>query len=260
MAKKHFGNRPGERRGARLQSGFLSQRTWGIVAVLCALLAVPFWWAKKVNQKTAQEVAVANGKTGGSRLPPGETAADADSGSAVSSMGPAASPDRFGLSFGHLSPAGVPAGVMVSACSGEPSATGNPDKGQCNPYQGDASCRTALPVLCVLKDGSTAESAGLVNEPKADGVAVGFDFYSGWAGGSLGATAPVAGFVLGSLAQANARCTAELGPGWRMATFHDGAGGWGLVGKSSPSLTSQATRHWVHIGDQKANCWDTETK
>jgi hypothetical protein len=250
-------------KGLSRQRGFLSQRTWGIVAVLCALLAVPFWWAKKVNQKTALEVAVVNGKgaNASGKLPPGETAADTASGGAVSSMGgPVASPDRFGLSFGHLSPAGIPTGVMVSACSGEPIASGNPDKGQCNPYQGDASCRTALPVLCVLKDGSTAESAGLVNEPKADGVAVGFDFYSGWAGGALGATAPVAGFVLGSLAQANARCTAELGPGWRMATFHDGGGGWGLVGKRSPSLSSQATRHWVHIGDQKANCWDAETK
>jgi hypothetical protein len=242
-------------RGLSGQRGFLSQRTWGIVAVLCAFLAVPFWWAKKVNQKTASELAAAKGQ-GAAPSAEAIKAVAVD----VQSTKPAANPDRYGLSFGHLSSAGVSASVMVSACSGEPIEMGNPDKGQCNPTQGDTSCRTALPVLCLLKDGSTAESAGLVNTPKAEGAAVGFDFYSGWAGGSLGTTAPVAGFVLGSLEQANARCTTELGPGWRMATFHDGGGGWGLVGKRNPSLSSQATRHWVHIGDQKANCWDTENK
>lgn len=245
-------------RPKRLQRGFLSQRTWGIIAVLCALLAIPYWWGKKVSNKTAAEQAVASGK--------GAPAANASGGetvggSEVAVYAAAASPERFGLSFGHLAAASVPVGVMVSACSGAPTDMGNPDKGQCNPYQGDTSCRAALPLLCILKDGSTAESAGLVNEPKAgEGAAIGFDFYSGWAGGTLSATAPVAGFVVGSLARANARCTAELGAGWRMAEFHDAGGGWGLVGKRGTGLASQQTRHWVYINDQKANCWDAEVK
>jgi hypothetical protein len=238
------------------QRGFLSQRTWGIVAVLCAFLAVPYWWAKRTGQKTASELALALAKDKSKNALPVAQAPNP-----TTPVAPAASPDRYGLSFGHLSSANVSSSLMVSACSGEPTEMANPDKGQCNPTQGDTSCRTALPVLCVLKDGSTAESAGLVNTPKVEGAAVAFDAYASWAGGSLGATTPVAGFVLGSLAQANARCTAELGPGWRMATAEDG-GRWSLVGKRGAGLggpsdpTGQSTRHWVHTGVQKANCWD----
>jgi hypothetical protein len=243
------------------QHGFLSQRTWGVLLVLCILMLVPYWMAKKVSSKTAAEMSAASGKKPPVAL--GNTQSSAP-GKAVSggevpgstSAVLAANPDRFGLSFGHGAVPNPSTNVMVSACAGTPLDMGNPDKNQCNPYQGDTSCRTALPVLCVLKDGSTAESAGLVNEPKVEGGATGFNFYAGWVGGTLAATAPVAGFVVGSLGQANARCASELGTGWRMAEFHDAGGGWGLVGKRGQGLVNTNTRHWVAINDQKSNCWD----
>jgi hypothetical protein len=275
------------------QAGFLSQRTWGTLAVLVALLIVPYWIAKKVHHdkvqdgtasfwscmvfacdfpaakdpaapsaaaqaSAAKKAALGNKAAGASGV---ERSIPANTGPAAQAAAP--SPDRFGLSFGHGDLQGK-TGIIYSACAGAPLDMANPDKSQCNPYQGDSSCRTALPLLCILKDGSTAESAGLTNTAKAEGgekpADVGFNFYAGWAGGTLGATAPVAGFVIGSLAQANARCEAELGASWRMAEFHDANGGWGLVGKRGQGLTSQQTRHWVHINDQKANCWDAEVK
>ena len=60
------------------------------------------------------------------------------------------------------------------------------------------------------------------------------------------------------------RSSAELGAGWRMAELHDASGGWGLVGKRGPgwpgAQSSAQTRHWVHVNDQKANCWDPDGK
>lgn len=239
----------------RYQQGFLSQRTWAVLGVLIVLLLIPFWWSKRVNDKTGRERAVA------ATNPNTKPTSNQPSAAVVATTNLAANnPDRFGLSFGHGSLPSTSTTIMYSACAGEPLDMGNPDKAQCNPYQGDSSCRTALPVLCILKDGSAPESAGLTKDPQTEGGAVGSNFYAGWVGGSLGATAPVAGFVLGSLANANARCSTELGAGWRMAEFHDAGGGWGLVGKRGPGLTSQQTRHWVHVNDQMANCWDAEAK
>jgi hypothetical protein len=258
----------------RKQAGFLSQRTWGILAVLVALLLIPYWMAKKSNNKTPVELVIKQSKVSADAKPsvPQAQGATTDKSVRLGALVPATdttyntpSPDRFGLSLGHGDLQGK-AGLMVSICAGTPLDMGNPDKNQCNPIQGDSSCRTALPILCVLKDGSTAESAGLVNMAKAEGgekpVDRGFDLYASWVGGTLGATAPVAGFVIGSLTQANARCVAELGSGWRMAELHNAAGsaGLGLVGKRGTGLTSQQTRHWVHVNDQKANCWDAEAK
>jgi hypothetical protein len=243
------------------QGGFLSQRTWGVLLVLCILMLVPYWMAKKVSNTTVAEMSAASGKKApvASRGTPGSASSKTTSGGEASgstSAVLAANPDRFGLSFGHGALPSPQNTLMYSACAGLPLDMGNPDKNQCNITQGDTSCRTALPVLCVLKDGSSAESAGLVNEPKAEGGATGFNFYAGWVGGTLAATAPVAGFVVGSLAQANARCASELGEGWRMAEFHDAGGGWGLVGKRGQGLVNTNTRHWVAINDQKSNCWD----
>jgi hypothetical protein len=256
---------------ARQQAGFLSQRTWGILAVLVALLLIPYWMAKKVNNKTPAELVIKQSKVSADAKPsvPQAQGATTDKSVGLGAVVPATdtttstpSPDRFGLSLGHGDLQGK-AGLMVSTCAGMPLDMGNPDKNQCNPIQGDSSCRTALPVLCVLKDGSAPESAGLANTAKTEGGETGPNLTAGWVSGTLAATAPVAGFVIGSLAKANARCVAELGPGWRMAELHDSmnsGGGWGLVGKRGTGLTSQQTRHWVHIKDQKANCWDAETK
>ncbi len=254
---------------ARRQAGFLSQRTWGVLAVLVALMLIPYWMAKKTNAKAAAKLSVAQDKAPPTVAPTQSAAAT----STIVASGSTPNPDRFGLSFGHGDLQGK-SGLMVSTCAGAPLDMGNPDKNQCNPIQGDSACRTALPVLCVLKDGSTAESAGLVNATtaaaatKTEGIEkpsdASLNLCTGWVSGTLGATAPVAGFVIGSLAQANARCAAELGSGWRMAEVRDaassGSSSWGLVGKRGQGLASQQTRHWVHINDQKANCWDTQTQ
>jgi hypothetical protein len=245
------------------QLGFFSQRTWGILLVLCVLLMVPYWMAKKTSSKLPAQAAPSSGNhaTAGTATARSATSVTTTKPATASAMPPpseaaTASPDRFGLSFGHGALPSPQSGLMVSACAGTPLDMGNPDKNQCNPQQGDTSCRTALPVLCALKDGSTADSAGLVNELKAEGGPTGFNLYTGWMGGSLAATAPVAGFVIGSREQANARCVRELGAGWRMAEFHDAGGGWGLVGKRGQGLVNTNTRHWVAIKDQKSNCWD----
>lgn len=287
---------------AHHQGGFLSQRTWGILTILAALVLIPYWMAKTTNDKTAAKLFATQGNAAPGVKPTvaqkqAQTQAQTSSAekpataattisSTTSSSSSTPNPDRFGLSFGHGDLQGKP-GLMVSACAGTPLDMGNPDKSQCNPTQGDSSCRTALPVLCVLKDGSTADSVGLVNTINATATTAvtvtatvtkaessekpqntGLNLHTGWVSGTLGATAPVAGFVIGSLAQANARCAAELGPGWRMAELHDATGsgganasnGGGLVGKRGQGLTSQQTRHWVYVNDQKANCWDAQTQ
>jgi hypothetical protein len=279
----------GQGSGRRLgQRGFLSQRTWGIVLVLGLLMLVPYWMATKTGNKTAALTVAGPGKPAlpaASRVPgtttgtTGATAATAGAAAMVAAALPAAapvaSPDRFGLSFGHGERPSKFKDLMVSACAGAPLDMGNPDNGQCNPAQGDSSCRTALPILCVLQDGSTAESAGLVNEPKSEAkpetkpdakdakpepkppaAPKGLDLFAGWVGGSLAATAPVAGFVIGSLAQAHARCASELGTGWRMAEYRDAGTGEGLVGRRGQGLVSTNTRHWVAAKDQKSHCWD----
>ena len=288
------GRNPGYRLG---QLGFLSQRTWGIVLVLSILLIVPYWIVKKTGGAPPVQTAPGSGKqtTPSAGAGAGAGAASAASGTTPSvtsakaatapaelptSAAPTASPDRFGLSFGHGELPSKHKDLMYSACAGAPLDMGNPDKGQCNPSQGDSSCRTALPVLCILQDASTPESAGLVNEPKSEGMPKaegvskvegaskaegtpkpentpkGPDFYAAWVGGTLAATAPVAGFVLGSLAQANARCASELGTGWRMAELRDAGTGVGLVGKRGQGLVSTHTRHWVAAKEHKSHCWD----
>jgi hypothetical protein len=242
------------------QTGFLSQRAWGVLLVLCVLMVVPYWMAKKSGSKTATEAKVANSKKPPAATGSAPTGTPGSSPGTVSAPGPtaavaAANPDRFGLTFGHGSPS-PQSGLMYSACAGTPLDMGNPDKNQCNPTQGDTSCRTALPVLCALKDGSTAESAGLSSEPKPEGSTATPSLNASWMGGGLAATAPVAGFVIGSLAQANARCERELGTGWRIAELHDAASGVGLVGRRGQGLVNTNTRHWVAINDQRSNCWD----
>ncbi|NJS37293.1 MAG: hypothetical protein HC765_14255 [Brachymonas sp.] len=93
------------------------------------------------------------------------------------------------------------------SCHGEPKeGISQPHAGSCNPYQGDASCRLALPVLCIKKDGSTPESAlstsaGTSAEPlkeqrDKDAITPNDVITDGWAGGSVASTEPVAGFVL----------------------------------------------------------------
>jgi hypothetical protein len=134
--------------------------------------------------------------------------------------------------------------VVHLSCHAEPAQFDQPHEKSCNPYRGDTSCRTVLPVLCV--GGPTAARPPGVED----------DFYRGWTGATLAATQPVKGVTLDSVAAASARCEKEFGPGWRMAEFHDGRGGWGIQGLVGSGLAAH-TRYWVHINDQRGNCWDS---
>lgn len=138
-------------------------------------------------------------------------------------------PDRFALTFGWGAAPGPER--LHATCHGEPRGVTNPHLDSCNPYAGDTSCRTDLPVLC-----SRPPQGG---EPLA-----------------LGTIGGVAGFLLASREDADARCAKDLGAGWRMAGFHDG-GGWEMQGAKLIGVPAdEARRVWVAIGDQRANCWD----
>lgn len=159
---------------------------------------------------------------------------------------PAAAAPRagpWGLSFAVAAEPAPTSAVVHLSCHGDPAAVDHPHRGSCNPYSGDTTCRASLPVACVKATGARAP----------DKLAQ--DFYSGWVKGQLGATRPVTGTTLKSAEAASAVCQAELGAGWRVAEFHDGGGGWGLQGERGAGLRA-GTRYWVHINDQRGNCWD----
>ncbi len=149
-----------------------------------------------------------------------------------------------GLTFALVDESKMPPRVAQLSCHGEPAPTDRPHRGSCNPYEGDTSCRTVLPIACFRSSGAVAPP-GLSQ-----------DFYSGWTNGQLGATQPIMGALMKSEADASARCEAELGTGWRMAEFHDGGGGWGLQGERQPGLHA-GTRYWVHVNDQRGSCWNS---
>ncbi|MEV6979333.1 hypothetical protein [Kitasatospora sp. NPDC093806] len=108
-----------------------------------------------------------------------------------------------------------------------------------DPYYGDTPSNTALPVLCLKKDGRPAP-AGV----PASG-------YHSWAGGEVGASAPVLGNQLTSRAAADQVCASTFGGSWRMAEFHDGEG-WSLWANGT---LPAGGRFWTAINDQSANPW-----
>ncbi len=150
----------------------------------------------------------------------------------------------YGLSFGLRSDASLPPDTVLMTCHGTPKDLDRTWADSCNPYTGDTLCTRARPILCIHKDSSPAPASGYV-----------FGFYNGWVSGELASTAPVVGTALGSRAHADSLCRDHLGSGWQMAEFHDGNGGWAFVGKRN-ALLDETIRHWVHINDQRGNCWD----
>ena len=221
-------------RGAK-QRGISSVALVVLLALALVVLVVPLWMHDK--NKSARALTLQAELA--SNVPPAVPVP------AVQAASPPPRPIGYGLSFAVVPPPeGVPAEVVHLGCHGEPRDLGRPHEGSCNPYQGDTSCRVALPVLCFKPDGSG---------PPA-GVQSGF--YQGWTRGVLAATPPVMGALLDSAASASARCARELGDGWRMAEFHDGGGGWGLQGQRGAGFGAW-TRYWVHINDQPGNCWNS---
>jgi hypothetical protein len=112
---------------------------------------------------------------------------------------------------------------------------------QTNPYNGDTSASTSLPILCLRQSGLAAPSG------------ITFDVNDGWAQGDIALSAPVSGFSLTSRAVADNICATTVGAGYRMGEFHDGNGGWSWWGRGN---ISSATRFWVAINDQAGNPWN----
>ena len=224
------------------QRGYLSPRSIAILVILIVVLIVPLWWLRDGVKNRGAELEAE--KAVSSITPTVATIAPTE----------AHSPDAFGMTWGLMAQDKLPASAAWMSCHGEPKeGISQPHEGSCNPYKGDASCRLALPVLCIKKDGSAADAAVLAEMDKGA-------IPDGWAAGSVASTAPVAGFVLGSLAGANARCEKELGAGWRIASFHDGSGGrpgWGFTAQRSSQLDTRL-RQWVYINDQPGNCWNNK--
>jgi hypothetical protein len=120
---------------------------------------------------------------------------------------------------------------LHASCQGEPKDLAKPHEGSCNPYAGDTSCRSELAVLC-----SRAADAG---------------------GGLVLATAtPVAGFLLTSRDDGDARCVHALGAGWRMASFNANGVRELRAQRLIGAPADTRLRVWVAVGDQRANCWD----
>ncbi len=240
------------------QRGMLSPRSILIVVILLAMLTIPLYWLGGKSERLAKQEVL-------------EKSLNTVTVTAIVSLTEVHNPDAFGMTWGAMASDKLPISVVWMSCHGQPrEGITQPHAESCNPYQGDSSCRLALPILCIQKDGSTIESSFAPStntsaEPLKDArssgaVSLNDIVTDGWGAGGVASTAPVAGFVIGSLALANARCEKELGSGWRMAEFHDGVGGqggWGFVAKRSALLETRL-RHWVHINDQPGNCWNNK--
>lgn len=146
---------------------------------------------------------------------------------------------RKGMTWRLIS-TNVPTGTIRVGCG----TSGN--QNECNPYQGDAACTTALPLLCIKKSGSgfPLPVPISVDNTKPN---------NRWSGGVVGTTAAtVPPTTLTGPNGANAVCEKQFGPDWRVAQFHDGAG-WYF--QAYGGVGDPTKRFWVHIKDQPGICW-----
>jgi hypothetical protein len=126
----------------------------------------------------------------------------------------------------------------------------------CDAYQGDTSCETKLPILCLKKDNSP--DPGIPIPTSATTGVMPHDFYHGWGEGHIGLTFPVRGDDLAGVADANDICEVQFGPGYRMGEHHDGkvqSGGYGGWGWYAYGNVDDSSRFWANINGQSANCW-----
>ena len=222
------------------RGAFLLARWVLLMLILVAMLVIPIWLKRNSDDKlkaVAKAEAVVNAKGESSTIAVADTA---------TAPVQADRPIGFGLTFAAVTPTSPQPDATAMGCHGQPGPTDKPHKNSCNPYEGDTSCRAALPVLC-LNPSAIAKPDAANGDPPV-----------GWTAATLGATAPVMGAILQSRPIADARCEKELGAGWRMADFHAG-GGWSFSGRPrSGLLPDNSTRYWVAINDQAANCWDSK--
>jgi hypothetical protein len=125
-----------------------------------------------------------------------------------------------------------PTGTVVVGCNG------------CDAYNGDTSCATALPILCIKKSGP---GFPLQRPTSVDDS----NQYYRWSGGVIGTTSPTV--PPATLTAANALCVKEFGADWRAAEHHDG---WGWDFQAFGGVGNPAQRFWININDQPgATCW-----
>ena len=120
-----------------------------------------------------------------------------------------------------------------------------------NPYRGDSTCQTPLPVLCLNVDYSypPASSAG-------------YDYFDGWAFGNVAITVPFQMSEIYSRADANALCVGAFGEGWRVAEYHDANLGAKVGHISGHDFWAYGNlpvgeRFWIAVNDQPANPWNS---
>ena len=158
---------------SRQRGAFLMARALLIVGILTAMLVIPVYLKKEREER---EAAVHKAELAHSQ---GSGAAPLAASGVHSDVAPAARAIGHGLTFVVIHDDGkAPPEVVRLSCHGEPATLDQPHQGSCNPYRGDTSCRTVLPVLCVC--------------PAAAPLPAGLDAgaYPGWTGGTLGATQP----------------------------------------------------------------------
>lgn len=220
------------------RGAFLMARALLVVGILAAMLVIPVYLKKERENREAE---VRRKEVEASR---GPVAVTLPASAASVGQPDAPRPIGYGLSFAVMVDGPIAPELVRLGCQGDPAPQDRPRQGACDPIQGDTSCRTVLPVLCVRP----------IDAPAPPG----FEGARGvWAGGALGATQPVMGAVIESEAMGSARCEKELGAGWRMAGLSvGGSSAWALQGQRGPGLTAY-TRYWVHASDQRSNCWDS---
>ncbi len=147
-------------------------------------------------------------------------------------------PEKKGMTWGLRDPQPEPVnGVAHVGCNDK-------NGGQCEPYKGDTTCSTKLPILCI--NPMKLQKPQNLSEGKWDK----------WSGGIIGTTSPMA--APDKLSIANAACTAEFGPGWRVAEHHDahpGSSGWAF--SAYGNVGTQGKRFWTDIRNQPNGiCWN----
>jgi hypothetical protein len=187
-----------------------------LVGVLLVMLLVPLVLNKERNRRMGDKAGATDAA---------ERAVDARAVQAASAARQR-DPDRLGLTYGWL-PASS-ADELRAACRGLPPLMADGVMRDCGLARGDTSCRTVLPLLCLR------EAEG--DQPRA-----------------LATAEAVAGFVIDSRADADARCARALGPGWRMAEYEDGEQGELRV---RPAAADTRARVWTATRSPGPHCWD----
>ncbi|MHC5597205.1 MAG: hypothetical protein ACYTXC_14895 [Nostoc sp.] len=130
--------------------------------------------------------------------------------------------------------------VLFGSDNGQPGGT--------NAYGGDTSINEYRSLLCIKK----------TNAPKPAGLPL-LSYYDYWSGGTVLVIPNIQGKQLTSQAVADNICN-QVGKvvrgvcGYRMAEFHDYAGGWAFWAEAYGYINGLAgsSRYWVNINDQPA--------